>query len=73
MDKNKIVNGWEFVANAEPQGSSDGFWYDLIDGGYIKPGEVLARQDQLDDLIAAIKVVSSFEKALEEAELLNEF
>ena len=26
---------WKFKEDAERQGSSDGFWYDLVDGGYI--------------------------------------
>ena len=28
---------WKFKENAELQGSTDGFWYDITDGGYIEP------------------------------------
>ena len=64
---------WKFKADAEPQGSFDGFWYDLTMGGYIKPEKVLDDAEQLRQLEAAIDVVLSFEKALEGEELLNEF
>jgi hypothetical protein len=36
---------WKFNPNVEPQGSSDGFWYDLTSGGYIKPSELLADEE----------------------------
>ena len=64
---------WKFKQDAQPQGSSDGFWYDLIYGGYIKPEEILEDGEQLKQLQSAIDLVSSFESALEENELLNEF
>lgn len=68
---NKIK--WKFKKDAEPQGSSDGFWYDLTSGGYISPSAVLEDEEQLKKLNDAIAVVSSFESALEDEELLNEF
>lgn len=64
---------WKFKKNAEPQGSSDGFWYDITWGGYIKPEELLEDPTQLKQLQEAIKLVKSFEKALQDAELINEF
>jgi len=64
---------WKFKKDAQMQGSSDGFWYDLIDGGYIKPEEVLEDVEQLKKLNDAIGIVSSFEEALHKAELLEEF
>jgi len=63
---------WKFKKNAESQGSSSGFWYDLVIGGYINPEEVLEDSDQLSKLNNAIELLSSFEGALEDAELLNE-
>lgn len=64
---------WKFKSNASKQGGSDGFWYDLTDGGYIKPEAVLDDSDQLARLTAAVDLVKSFETALEEADLLEEF
>lgn len=56
---------WKFKKDVPPQGSSDGFWYDITDGGYIKPEEILDDQVQLDTVNEAIKVLKSFEMALE--------
>ena len=64
---------WKFKKGAEPQGSSSGFWYDMTDGGYIKPEEVLADPEQIKKLNEAVELVRSFEEALKDAELLNEF
>ena len=64
---------WKFKKDAEKQGSSDGFWYDLTSGGYIKPEEVLEDEKQLEKLNNAIDIVLSFEKSLEKADLLEEF
>ena len=64
---------WLVKEDVKKQGSSDGFWYDLVYGGYIKPEEVLKDKDQLNKLKEAIETVSSFESMLEEEDLLNEF
>lgn len=64
---------WEFKEDAEPQGGSDGFWYDITDGGYINPEEVLREESQIVSLKRAIETVKSFERALEAKGLLNEF
>lgn len=64
---------WKFKKNVEPQGSSDGFWYDITDGGYITPEELLDDPMQLSQLQEAVKLVKSFEDAMEEAELVIEF
>ena len=64
---------WQFEKDAEPQGSSNGFWYDLTDGGYIKPEEVLASKEQIDKVENAIKVLQDFESALWDNNLLLEF
>lgn len=64
---------WEFKKNIESQGSSDGFWYDITYGGYIRPEELLENEHQLKQLNDALEVIRSFEEALEENELLNEF
>jgi len=64
---------WKFKKNAKPQGSSDGFWYDLTDGGYIYPSKVLEDKSQLEELMKAIELVKSFEEAMNDDELINEF
>jgi hypothetical protein len=66
-------NEWIFKDGAKPQGSSDGFWYDLTLGGYLKPERVLSDPKQLAVVNDAIATLRSFELALEDAELLNEF
>lgn len=63
---------WKFKEDVEPQGSSNGFWYDICNG-YIEPEKLLADNTQLISLNVALKLVESFERALEKAELLNEF
>lgn len=39
----------------------DGFWYDITDGGYIEPEDILADKEQIEKLKEAIKLVRSFE------------
>lgn len=63
---------WIFEQDAEPLCCSDGFWYGLIEGGYVEPSEVLADQDQIDKLNEAIALVASFQAALEAADLWEE-
>ena len=72
MDKEKVME-WKFKKDAESQGSSDGFWYDLTGGGYITPEDILEDSIQLSKLERAIGVVRSFENALERNDLINEF
>lgn len=64
---------WKFKQNAEPVGSSSGFWYDLTDGGYIEPENVLDDLFQINTVKDAAKVLKDFERALQANELLNEF
>jgi len=64
---------WKFKKDAEPQGSSNGFWYDLTDGGYVKPEELLEDEKQIEEVVKAIDLLESFEIALLNNDLLNEF
>lgn len=64
---------WKFKKNAKPQGSSDGFWYDLTRGGHIDLAKLLADKEQLTAARDAVALLRSLEDALNEAELLNEF
>ncbi|KKL65572.1 hypothetical protein LCGC14_2153650 [marine sediment metagenome] len=68
----KVID-WKFKADAKPQGSSDGFWYDLVMGGYIKPEEVLADEEQYQMVADATETLKSFETALQDEGLLEEF
>ena len=65
------MNKWKFKEGAEPQGSSDGFWYDLTSGGYIKLEKVL-EGEQLEMAKNALATLKSLEDAMENAELLND-
>lgn len=56
---------WKFKKDVPKQGSSDGFWYDIAEGGYIKPGEVLDDEEQLKKVNEAVELLRSFERALE--------
>lgn len=64
---------WNLRTDAEPQGGSDGFWYDITIGGYIKPELLLLNSKQVKSVTDAVALLLSFEQALEEAGLLNEF
>lgn len=64
---------WKFKENAEPQGGSDGFWYDITSGGYINPDQVLEDQGQIAILENALAIVISFEQALIDNDLSNEY
>ena len=64
---------WDFKKDAEKCGSSDGMWYDLTDGGYINPEELLEYKEQREQLYEAIRCLESFEAALKKANLLEEF
>lgn len=43
----------------------DDFWYDITDGGYLDPSEVLEDPDQIKQLNDAISLVYEFQQALE--------
>lgn len=64
---------WKIRKDAESQGSSDGFWYDLTDGGYIDLSLFIADKDQLKTAKDAVETLHSLQKTLENACLLNEF
>lgn len=64
---------WIFKKDVQSQGSSDGFWYDLTSGGYISPEKILDDKTQLEQLNKAIDIVNSFEQALIDNDLLEEF
>ncbi|MEE3609390.1 hypothetical protein [Avibacterium paragallinarum] len=49
----------KFKKNAKPIYTND-LWYDLFDGGYIKPSELLADKDDIEKVEQAIKLIKKF-------------
>ncbi len=43
-------------------GGSDGFWYDLVYGGYFKPEKVLAKKSDIKRVKDALKVLCELEE-----------
>ncbi len=44
----------------------DDFWYDLFEGGYIKPEDILQDQKDVENVKLAIKTLASFKDACDE-------
>lgn len=63
---------WKFKEGLKPI-SSDDFWYDLTCACHIDPEKLLEKKFQAGKLLQAIELIESFERALEEAGLLEEF
>ena len=42
------------------------FWYDLFDGGYIVPEDILENQDDINLVNHAIEALEDFRESLEE-------
>lgn len=49
----------EFKKRKEPVCYSD-FWYDLTDGGYIRPEKLLKNKKDVDAVLAAIELLKRF-------------
>ena len=58
--KNKIANGEDF--DDSPFGGSDGFWYNITDGGYFKPEEALLDQEQIKKINEAVELLRDLEE-----------
>jgi len=63
---------WKLKDDIEPIPLTDSFYYLLMYGGYIKPEYLLTDEDQVKQVRDAMAVLSSFEKVLEDNELLEE-
>jgi len=50
---------WEFSPDDDITYSDD-YYYDLFDGGYIKPMGILKTQEQIDIIENAVAIVDSF-------------
>lgn len=51
--------------------SSD-FWYDLFEGGYIKPEKYIANKKDLSKVRLAMAVLEEFKASMENASVLEE-
>ena len=43
------------------------FWYDITDGGYIKPEELLDNKKDAEEVIKAVEILKEFQFAYEDA------
>lgn len=50
---------------------SDDFWYDLFEGGYIQPRELLADKGQIKEVEKAIEILQNFYGDLEDSGLIE--
>jgi hypothetical protein len=48
------------------QASTNDFWYDLTDGGYLNPAEILQDEKDVKKVIAAVAVLKEFSESCEE-------
>lgn len=46
--------------------STSDFWYDLMDGGYLKPEEILEDEKDVKAVNDAIKVLMNFKESCED-------
>ncbi|MCK5018694.1 MAG: hypothetical protein KAS32_16655 [Candidatus Peribacteraceae bacterium] len=60
-----------FKKDAQPVASDD-FWYDLFDGGYIKPQKLLENSSDIEKVETAIGILEDFKTTMENAGLLEE-
>jgi len=59
----------EFVKKAKIV--TDDFFYDLFDGGYIKPEKLLKNQEDIEKVKEAIKVISDFKDSAEDNDIIQ--
>ena len=50
-------------ANIEPLTTND-FWYDLTDGGYIVPEKILKNKDDADAVNKAVETLIKFKQSI---------
>jgi hypothetical protein len=51
--------------------STDDFWYDLTDGGYIKPEEILEDPKDVEKIKAAIDTINRWKFEMEEKGIIE--
>jgi len=45
--------------------STDDFWYDLTDGGYLDPEEICEEKEDAKRVLAALSVLADFKESCE--------
>lgn len=63
---------WKFKENIETIYTSDGFWYDITDGGRIKPEDILDDDEQVKKVKEAVNILKDFEDTLIDSGILEE-
>lgn len=48
------------------ENATSDFWYDLTDGGYLKPEEMCENKEDAKKILEAIAVIKDFEDSCEE-------
>jgi hypothetical protein len=48
------------------EASTDDFWYDLIDGGYLNPEDILEDKEDVKKVLQAIEVIQDFAASCDE-------
>lgn len=48
------------------QNATSDFWYDLTDGGYLKPEKMCESKEDAERVNAAIDTIKTFQKSCEE-------
>ena len=51
--------------------STDDFWYDLTDGGYITPEDVLVNENDVKKVKDALETLLLFQKEMETKKILT--
>lgn len=59
----------EFVKKAKIV--TDDFFYDLFNGGYIKPEKLLKNQEDIDKVKNAIEIIKDFKDSAEDKDILE--
>lgn len=59
----------EYVKDA--QIVTDDFWYDLTDGGYIRPEELLKNEEDINKIKDALKIIMDWKSEMEEKEIIQ--
>lgn len=51
---------YKFKELEEPRAISQDIWYSLTEGGYLQPSDILANEEQIDEVHKAIDIVYQF-------------
>lgn len=72
MIENKIINYLsenaeydEYDVKRNLGFSTDDFWYDITDGGYLKPEKILQKANDIKEVKDAIEVLKKFKRSCE--------